>query len=186
LTGERAHYELQSGHIDEAERLLAAFEAFAGDSGLIPEQVWDVADIPDRELYFGRAAGSAMPLVWAHAEYVKLRRSLRDGAVFDLPPQTVQRYLVDRIVSGPSLTAQAMVAAVLGATTEWRYDVVSIGYPGPVGADGPVTDPHNLAPGWIGFDFEKAFKRPVRVINDASMQALGGYHGGRMLFLGLG
>jgi glucoamylase len=97
LTGERAHYELQSGHIDEAERLLAAFEAFAGDSGLIPEQVWDVADIPDRELYFGRAAGSAMPLVWAHAEYVKLRRSLRDGAVFDLPPQTVQRYLVDRI-----------------------------------------------------------------------------------------
>lgn len=91
-----------------------------------------------------------------------------------------------RLVSGPSLTAQAMVAAVLGATTEWRYDVVSIGYPGPVGADGPVTDPHNLAPGWIGFDFEKALKRPVRVINDASMQALGGYRGGRMLFLGLG
>jgi polyphosphate glucokinase len=91
-----------------------------------------------------------------------------------------------RIVSGPSLTPQAMVAAVLGATTEWNYDVVSIGYPGPVGVYGPVADPRNLAPGWVGFDFEEAFKRPVRLINDASMQALGGYRGGRMLFLGLG
>ena len=99
LTGERAHYELQAGNIAAAKHLLAAFETLASDSGLIPEQIWDGADIPDRELYFGRAAGSAMPLVWAHAEYVKLRRSLRDGAVFDLPPQTVQRYLVDAVVS---------------------------------------------------------------------------------------
>ena len=103
LTGERAHYELQAGRPDEAQRLLAAFEKMAGDTGLFPEQVWDTADIPDRELFFGRAAGSAMPLVWAHAEYVKLRRSLRDGAVFDLPPQTVQRYLVDRARSPRSL-----------------------------------------------------------------------------------
>jgi glucoamylase len=99
LTGERAHYELQAGHLDQARQLLAAFESMASESGLIPEQVWDAPDIPERELYFGRAAGSAMPLVWAHAEYVKLCRSLRDGAVFDLPPQTVRRYLVERTTS---------------------------------------------------------------------------------------
>jgi len=99
LTGERAHYELLAGNQPGVQRLLTAFESLASDSGLIPEQIWDVTDIPDRELYFGRAAGSAMPLVWAHAEYVKLRRSLRDGRVFDLPPQTVQRYLVDNVVS---------------------------------------------------------------------------------------
>lgn len=91
-----------------------------------------------------------------------------------------------RLDSGPTLTPGAMVEAVRSATAEWTYDVLSIGYPGPVGADGPRADPHNLAPGWVGFDFEKAFGRPVRLINDASMQALGGYHGGRMLFLGLG
>lgn len=91
-----------------------------------------------------------------------------------------------RLPSGPTLTPEAMVAAVRNATAEWTYDVLSIGYPGPVAADGPAADPHNLGPGWVGFDFEKAFMRPVRLINDASMQALGGYRGGRMLFLGLG
>ena len=96
LTGERAHYELAAGRRDEAVRLLHAMEAFAGEGGLLPEQVWDAPDIPDRELWFGRPSGSAMPLVWAHAEYVKLRRSLRDGRVFDMPPQVAQRYLVDR------------------------------------------------------------------------------------------
>ncbi len=99
LTGERAHYELQAGRPVAARHLMAALEGFANDGGLIPEQIWDAADIPARELYFGRPAGSAMPLVWAHAEYVKLRRSLRDGRVFDLPPQTVQRYLVDQVES---------------------------------------------------------------------------------------
>jgi glucoamylase len=99
LTGERAHYELQAGRIDQSRQLLAAFESMASETGLIPEQVWDAADIPERELFLGRAAGSAMPLVWAHAEYVKLRRSLRDGVVFDLPPQTVRRYLVEHTVS---------------------------------------------------------------------------------------
>jgi glucoamylase len=96
LTGERAHYELAAGREAEARRLLRAMEAFAGDGGLLPEQVWDAPDIPERELRFGRPSGSAMPLVWAHAEYVKLRRSLREGRVFDLPPQPVQRYLVER------------------------------------------------------------------------------------------
>jgi glucoamylase len=71
-------------------------ESFANEGGLISEQVWDSPDIPERELHFGRPSGSAMPLVWAHAEYLKLRRSLRDGRLFDLPPQTVQRYLIEK------------------------------------------------------------------------------------------
>ena len=99
LTGERAHYELAAGRVDDAKRLLAAMESFANEGGLISEQVWDSPDIPERELHFGRPSGSAMPLVWAHAEYLKLRRSLRDGRVFDLPPQTVQRYLTEKTVS---------------------------------------------------------------------------------------
>src|ERR1043166_1753710 len=99
LAGERGHYELAAGRAQEAERLLHAMEAFASDGGLIPEQVWDGPEIPERELAPGRPSGSAMPLVWAHAEYIKLRRSLRDGRMFDLPPQTVQRYQVDKIQS---------------------------------------------------------------------------------------
>jgi glucoamylase len=99
LTGERAHYELAAGRRDSAEKLLKTLEAFANEGGLIPEQVWDAPDIPERELFFGRPSGSAMPLVWAHSEYVKLCRSLRDGSVFDMPPQTVQRYLVQKIRS---------------------------------------------------------------------------------------
>src|SRR6185437_14393071 len=93
LTGERAHYELAAGRRRAAEQLAETLEAFAGESGLLPEQIWDSADIPERELFLGSASGSAMPLVWAHAEYLKLCRSLRDGEVFDRPPQTVQRYL---------------------------------------------------------------------------------------------
>ncbi len=96
LTGERAHYEIAIGRLDEARRLLRAFEASAGDGGLLPEQVWDGPDIPGRELFVGRPSGSAMPLVWAHAEHLKLVRSLRDGRVFDQPTQTWQRYVVDR------------------------------------------------------------------------------------------
>jgi glucoamylase len=99
LTGERAHFELAAGRVEEATRLLAAMEAFASEGGLISEQVWDAADRIDRELFFGRPSGSAMPLVWAHAEYLKLRRSLRDGRLFDLPPQTVRRYLTDKTES---------------------------------------------------------------------------------------
>ncbi|HUX89007.1 MAG TPA: glucan 1,4-alpha-glucosidase, partial [Chloroflexota bacterium] len=76
--------------------LLQTMGAFANDSGLISEQVWDSPDLPTHDLYFGRPSGSAMPLVWAHAEYVKLCRSLHDGKLFDRPPQTVQRYLVDK------------------------------------------------------------------------------------------
>jgi glucoamylase len=96
LTGERAHYELAAGAKDAAKGLAEALGAFANPSGFLPEQLWDGGDMPDRELYFGRPSGSAMPLVWAHAEYVKLCRSLHDGRVFDLPPQTVQRYLIEQ------------------------------------------------------------------------------------------
>lgn len=88
--------------------------------------------------------------------------------------------------SGPGLTPQAMVAAVAGLTADWSYDVVSIGYPGPVLRGKPRVEPKNLGTGWVGFDYEKAFGKPVRIINDAAMQALGSYQGGKMLFLGLG
>jgi glucoamylase len=93
LTGERAHYELAAGKPDEAKRLLTTFEASASSGGLLPEQIWDSEDIPERELLLGRPSGSAMPLVWAHAEHIKLLRSLKDGAVFDMPPQTLERYV---------------------------------------------------------------------------------------------
>jgi glucoamylase len=96
LTGERAHYELAAGRAAVAEQLARSMELFAGEHHLLPEQVWDSADIPERELSIGHPTGSAMPLVWAHAEYLKLCRSLEDGEVFDRPPQTVQRYLVEQ------------------------------------------------------------------------------------------
>jgi polyphosphate glucokinase len=89
-------------------------------------------------------------------------------------------------VSGPTMTPAEMVAGVLKAAEGWAYDVVSIGYPGPVLRGKPLSEPHNLGSGWVGFDFASAFKHPVKIINDAAMQALGSYRGGRMLFLGLG
>jgi glucoamylase len=95
LTGERAHYEVAAGRLEEAWRLLRTFEGFAGESGLIPEQVWDASDVPERELRFGGPSGSAMPLVWAHAEHLKLRRSLRDGCVYDMPPHVYRRYVIE-------------------------------------------------------------------------------------------
>jgi predicted NBD/HSP70 family sugar kinase len=88
--------------------------------------------------------------------------------------------------SGKELTPDAMVARVKQDTVDWEYDVLSIGYPGLIKDGRIVSEPHNLAPGWAGFDFEAAFRKPVKLINDAAMQALGGYNGGVMLFLGLG
>jgi glucoamylase len=109
-------------------------EAFANNGGLIPEQIWDSGDIPDKELYFGRPSGSAMPLVWAHAEYVKLLRSLQDNRVFDMPPQTVQRYQVEKtgtqfglwqfnhklrsLLAGRTLRVEALAAGVV----HWSVD----------------------------------------------------------------
>jgi polyphosphate glucokinase len=91
-----------------------------------------------------------------------------------------------KIPSGPDLTARTMVRRVRKAVAGWRYDAISIGYPGAVLHGKPVSEPRNLGGGWVGFDFRKAFGRPARVINDAAMQALGSYKGGCMLFLGLG
>jgi polyphosphate glucokinase len=88
--------------------------------------------------------------------------------------------------SGPTLTPTRMVSGVKKLTADWAYEVVSIGYPGPVLEGRPVAEPPNLGRGWIGFDFAAAFGRPVKVINDAAMQAMGSYIGGKMLFLGLG
>ncbi|HUM18396.1 MAG TPA: ROK family protein [Candidatus Nitrosotalea sp.] len=91
-----------------------------------------------------------------------------------------------KFVSGPTLTPRAMLAGVRKSTRDWKYDVVSIGYPGPVRHGRPAIEPNNLAKGWVGFDYKAAFGRPVKIVNDAAMQALGSYRGGRMLFLGLG
>ena len=91
-----------------------------------------------------------------------------------------------KCLSGPTLTAERMVSAVTKLAGDWKYDVVSIGYPGLVVHGRPVVEPYNLGPGWVGFDFVAAFKHPVKISNDAAMQALGSYNRGKMLFLGLG
>jgi polyphosphate glucokinase len=88
--------------------------------------------------------------------------------------------------SGPTLTPKRMVIGVRKLVADWKYDAVSIGFPGPVLRNKPVLEPWNLGKGWTGFNFEAAFKCPVKVMNDAAMQALGSYKGGKMLFLGLG
>jgi predicted NBD/HSP70 family sugar kinase len=91
-----------------------------------------------------------------------------------------------KLPSGPNLTPARMVKEVLQATAGWDYDAVTIGYPGPVAKNRPAKEPVNLGRGWVRYDYRKAFRRPVRMINDAAMQALGSYEGGKMLFLGLG
>jgi predicted NBD/HSP70 family sugar kinase len=91
-----------------------------------------------------------------------------------------------KIPSGKEMSAAQMVAAVKKATAGWDYGAISIGFPGPIKNDGPAREPRNLGAGWVNFDFAKAFGKPVKVVNDAAMQALGSYQGGRMLFLGLG
>jgi polyphosphate glucokinase len=93
---------------------------------------------------------------------------------------------VRKFPSGPELTPTALVEGVREATKDWNYDRISIGYPGPVNQERILLEPVNLGRGWVGFDFSAAFGKPVRLINDAAMQALGSYDGGRMLFLGLG
>ncbi|MFL5615041.1 MAG: glycoside hydrolase family 15 protein [Gemmatimonadaceae bacterium] len=97
LAGERAHYELARGRPYAAVRLLGVMRAQTSDGGMLPEQVWDAQDVPDKELFNGRPSGSAMPLVWAHAEYVKLVRSLRDGVVFDMPDRPYDRYVRNKM-----------------------------------------------------------------------------------------
>jgi polyphosphate glucokinase len=91
-----------------------------------------------------------------------------------------------KFVSGSNMTPKRMVSGVKKLAADWRYDAVSIGYPGPVLHGRILREPHNMGPGWVGFDFKKAFGCPVKVVNDAAMQALGSYKGGSMLFLGFG
>jgi polyphosphate glucokinase len=91
-----------------------------------------------------------------------------------------------RFPSGPKMTAKQMVFGVKQITKDWKYDVVSIGYPGPVRRGRPTVEPNNLGRGWVGFNFKASFGRPVKLLNDAAMQALGSYKGGTLLFLGLG
>lgn len=137
LAGERAHFELAAGRRVEAQKLLTALQQLANEGGMIPEQVWDSPDIPERELFFGRPSGSAMPLVWAHAEYIKLVRSLLDDKVFDTPPQPVQRYITEHtgspyafwrfnhkcagIPPGKILRVETLAPAVVHwSTDDWR------------------------------------------------------------------
>lgn len=137
LTGERAHYEIAAGRWEEASRLLRTLESFAGQTGLIAEQIWDAPDIPARELHRGGPSGAAMPLVWAHAEHLKLIRSLREGRVYDMPSQTRQRYVSEQrrspfafwrfnhklrtLAEGRRLRIETVVAAVLHwSVNDWR------------------------------------------------------------------
>jgi len=119
-----------------------------------------------------------------------LHRTAKKVLVIDVGGTHVKLYATGhrriKIDSGPAMTPARLVEAVLKVVNGWQYDAVSLGYPGPVSEGKPVRDPVNLGPGWVGFDFQKAFGCPVRVVNDAAMQALGSYRGGRMLFLGLG
>ena len=94
LTGERAHFELSAGR--DVKPFIRAIEGFASPTGLLPEQVWDEPDRPEAYMFLGKPTGSAMPLMWAHAEYIKLLRSVSDGRVFDLIPEVASRYLGDR------------------------------------------------------------------------------------------
>ena len=100
--------------------------------------------------------------------------------------QATGRRTIVKIPSGPDMTPTQMIRVVQQAVEGWDYDAVSIGLPAPVVHGKPAHEPKNLGPGWVGFNFRKAFGKPVKVINDAAMQALGSYRGGRMLFLGLG
>lgn len=125
LTGERAHYELAAGNKQEADRLMKVMAAFASEGGMIPEQIWDSRDMPERELFFGRPSGSAMPLVWAHAEYIKLLRSLRDGRVFDTPPQTFERYVRKKAESSLSIWRFNHKCRTMPSATTLRIEVLS-------------------------------------------------------------
>jgi glucoamylase len=125
LTGERAHYELAAGRADVAEKMLRTMEAFSSDGGMIPEQVWDSADIPERRLFRGRPSGSAMPLCWAHAEYIKLARSLRDGRIFDQPATTTQRYLVEKKAAAFQIWRFADKIDSLGKNKDLRFELLA-------------------------------------------------------------
>jgi glucoamylase len=127
LTGERGHYELAAGRPESAERLLRTIERFANAGGMLPEQVWDAPDLPEQELFFGRPSGSAMPLVWAHAEYIKLCHSLHEGRIFDQPPQTVQRYQLEKMGSPYGIWRYNQKSRTIVAGQTLRVELVESG-----------------------------------------------------------
>ncbi|HEY4064695.1 MAG TPA: glycoside hydrolase family 15 protein [Puia sp.] len=124
LTGERAHYEIAAGHKDEAIRLLKAMDEFS-NNGLLSEQIWDSDDIPEKGLIKGKHSGSAMPLTWAHAEYIKLCASIRDNAIFDIPVETQKRYLQDHTVSPYQLWRFNSQPAALSPGKTLRIEVMA-------------------------------------------------------------
>ena len=150
---------------------------------------------------FSRTVLSGIPAATRNEDMranVKIKKSqrllpetARNILVIDVGGTHIKIYPIGRrqpikVDSGPAMTPKKMTQAVRTAAAGCRYDVVSLGYPGPVVHGKPLHNPVNLGPGWVGFDFQKAFGRPTQIINDAAMQALGSYRGGRMLFLGLG
>jgi glucoamylase len=134
LTGERAHYEIAAGNYNQAETLMKTMENYANETGLFAEQIWDSENIPQYGLYLGKPSGGAMPLVWAHSEYIKLCRSLGNKAIFDMPLQTKERYLVNKktsnmiiwgfnnkykyIPKGSLLRIQCLASAIV----RWSFD----------------------------------------------------------------
>ena len=122
---------------------------------------------------------------------VALQKASEGVLVVDVGGTHVKMFMASlkepvKVPSGPTMTVRKMVAIVKQTTAGWKYDRISIGYPGPIINGRPLREPHNLGGGWVGFDYKKAFGCRVKIMNDASMQALGSYEGGRMLFLGLG
>ena len=125
LNGERGHYELAAGHKKEAENFLKVLADFSNEGGMIPEQIWDSPDIKEKELFWGKPSGSAMPLVWAHAEYVKLLRSIRDGKIFDRPRQTYKRYVENKNASSLALWRFNHKCRMLSAGKTLRLETLS-------------------------------------------------------------
>jgi glucoamylase len=123
LAGERAHYEIAAGNFNEAERLLGTISEQTSECGLIPEQVWDADNIPERELFNGKPTGSGMPLVWAHSEYVRALRSLKEQRVWDTPPQPVQRYQVETLVAPFMIWTFQQQRGHLAAGKDLRLDL---------------------------------------------------------------
>jgi glucoamylase len=126
LAGERGHYELAAGNRRDAERLLQTMAAQSSECGMIPEQAWDAEDLPERQLFNGRPTGSGMPLAWAHAEYVKLMRSLQEGKVWDMPPQSVQRYQVEGRSSRIQIWTEREPREWVSAGKQLRVDLCAV------------------------------------------------------------
>jgi glucoamylase len=124
LTGERAHFEIANNNLEEAKTLLKAMDAFA-NNGLLSEQIWDTEDMPEKELYFGEHSGSAMPLTWAHAEYIKLCASIKAKKIFDMPPQTQDRYLKRKTKSDFQIWRFNKVLKNLEAGKSLRIEVMA-------------------------------------------------------------